>query len=178
MDGMTAVLQRISAIQQRFMPGVGGVAATGAGPNGFARVWQQTIARQTAASPANGEVHGKIATAARAMGVDPRLAQAVAMAESGMDQNAVSPTGAVGVMQLMPETAAALGVDPTALDDNIRGGVTYLQQLMARFHGNTAYALAAYNAGPGAVEQYHGVPPYRETQEYVSKVLRLYHHSE
>lgn len=177
MDGVTGVLQRIAAIQQRFMPNAGGITAAAASPDSFARVWRQAVAEQ-AGPPTGGDVRDEIVRTARTLGVDPRLAQAVAQAESGMDQNAVSPAGAVGVMQLMPETAAALGVDPTVRHENIRGGIQYLQQLLERFHGNVAYALAAYNAGPGAVERYHGVPPYRETQQYVNKVLRLYRQSE
>ncbi len=87
---------------------------------------------------------------AQAAGVDPSLALGVAQAESDFDQNAVSPAGAIGVMQLMPATAAQLGVDPTDLTQNIYGGITYLAQLLAQF-GSPALALAAYNWGPGNV---------------------------
>lgn len=91
--------------------------------------------------------------------------------ESGGDPGARSSKGAIGLMQLMPETARELGVDPNDPQQNIIGGVRYLGQMLKRFGGNVAYALAAYNAGPRAVEEYHGVPPFAETQAYVASVL-------
>ncbi len=99
------------------------------------------------------------------------LVEAVAWQESRFHQNAVSPKGAMGVMQLMPETARRLGVDATDLNGNIEGGVTYLGQMLTRFGGNLPRALAAYNAGPEAVQRYGGVPPYAETQAYVRAIL-------
>ena len=111
-----------------------------------------------------------VQSAAVRYGVDPSLALAVAQQESGLDQSRVSSAGAQGVMQLMPATAAELGVNPGDLAGNIEGGVRYLAQLLRRF-GDTALALAAYNAGPGAVDKYGGVPPYSETQSYVSSIL-------
>lgn len=112
--------------------------------------------------------------AAREYQVDPRLVNAVAQAESGGDQSAVSPVGAIGVMQLMPETAASLGVDPYDEKQNVEGGAKYLREMLDEFGGDVRKAVAAYNAGPAAVRAYGGVPPYRETQDYVSKVLDLY----
>ncbi|MDR3754287.1 MAG: lytic transglycosylase domain-containing protein [Terracidiphilus sp.] len=103
-------------------------------------------------------------------GIDPNLAVAMAYQESRGKQSAVSPAGAIGVFQLMPATAAGLGVDPYDRDQNIQGGISYLKQLLDKFGGNEEYALAAYNAGPGAVEKYGGIPPYAETQDYVSKI--------
>ena len=99
---------------------------------------------------------------------------AVAETESGGNQSAVSPAGAIGVMQLMPGTAAALGVDPYDERQNIEGGAKYLHEMLDTFDGDVRKAVAAYNAGPQAVRNYNGVPPYRETQNYVSKVLDLY----
>jgi soluble lytic murein transglycosylase-like protein len=107
--------------------------------------------------------------------VDPSLVAAVAESESGFDAGATSRTGATGVMQLMPETAKALGIaDPYDPAANIRGGATYLRELLDRFGGNIRLAVAAYNAGPGAVERFGGVPPYAETQAYVVRVLEAF----
>ena len=113
--------------------------------------------------------------AAIAQGVDPALAEAVAGQESGFNPYATSSAGAQGLMQLMPATAAALGVgDPYDARENAAGGVRYLRGLLARFDGNLRLALAAYNAGPGAVLRYGGVPPYTQTQRYVEEVLAAY----
>ncbi|MBQ7478113.1 MAG: lytic transglycosylase domain-containing protein [Selenomonadaceae bacterium] len=112
--------------------------------------------------------------AARKYDVDPRLVSAVAEVESGNDPSAVSGAGAIGVMQLMPDTAAALGVDPYDAEQNIEGGTKYLRQMLDSFGGDVRKALAAYNAGPQAVRDYNGVPPYSETQDYVNKVLDIY----
>lgn len=108
-------------------------------------------------------------------GLSPRLVQAVMQVESAYDQRALSKKGAMGLMQLMPDTARELGVrDPWNPADNIRGGARYLRQQLDRFGGDLSLALAAYNAGPTAVERHRGIPPYAETQRYVGKVLALY----
>ena len=112
-------------------------------------------------------------TSAQRNGVDPALVRAVALAESGMNQNEISDAGAIGVMQLMPGTAAALGVDPYDKAQNIEGGVRFLRQMLDQFGGNVPNALAAYNAGPGAVQRYGGIPPYKETQNYVGRILDI-----
>lgn len=112
--------------------------------------------------------------AAEAYGVPVNLLKAVAKAESGFDPDVVSSAGAQGIMQLMPGTARSLGVsDPFDAEQNIMGGAKYLSQLLRQFHGDTTLAVAAYNAGPGSVTKYGGVPPYAETQNYVQKVLGL-----
>ena len=111
---------------------------------------------------------------ARAHGVDSRLVQALIQVESNFKPGAVSNKGAQGLMQIMPATGKDLGMrKPFDMEDNIEAGVRYLKMQLDRF-GSNALALAAYNAGPGAVERYGGVPPFRETQDYVRKVLSIY----
>lgn len=106
--------------------------------------------------------------------LDPALVRAVAQVESGFNPRAVSPAGAKGIMQLMDPTARSLGVrDPFDAAQNVSGGVRYLRQMLQRFGGDERLALAAYNAGPGAVLRHGGVPPFPETQRYVSSVLAL-----
>ncbi len=123
---------------------------------------------------ADGDLATMVQEAARDQNVDARLVNAVAQAESGGDQSAVSPVGAIGVMQLMPDTAAGLGVNPYDKKQNIEGGAKYLREMLDTFGGDVKKAVAAYNAGPAAVKAYGGVPPYPETQAYVDRVLDLY----
>ncbi|MGQ9454277.1 MAG: lytic transglycosylase domain-containing protein [Armatimonadota bacterium] len=106
--------------------------------------------------------------------IDPALLKALIHAESGFKPNAVSPAGAMGLTQLMPATAAALNVsDPFDPTQSIDGGARYLRAQLDRFGGDESLALAAYNAGPGAVIKYGGIPPYSETQRFVNRVLAL-----
>ena len=118
-------------------------------------------------------MHELIARAGADHNLDVDLLASVVRAESGGNIHAVSHAGAQGLMQLMPGTAAQLGVtDSFRADQNINGGTAYLDELLVKYHDRLALALAAYNAGPAAVDKYHGVPPYRETQIYVARVIR------
>ena len=116
-------------------------------------------------------VAAAIQTSASRHALSQALIEAVAWQESHMRQDLLSPKGARGVMQLMPATARKLQVNPDNLSTNVDGGAAYLAQMLARFDGDIVKTLAAYNAGPEAVERYHGVPPYPETQAYVSAVM-------
>ena len=127
-----------------------------------------------ASQPADEPLDALVREAAAKSGVDPKLISAVAEVESGGDQSTVSGAGAVGVMQLMPETAASLGVDPYDEKENVEGGAKYIREILDAFGGDVSKAIAAYNAGPQAIREYGGVPPYRETQDYVRTVLDLY----
>jgi soluble lytic murein transglycosylase-like protein len=102
----------------------------------------------------------------------------VVSAESGYKPDAVSPKGAIGLMQLMPATAATYGADPRNPAQNVEAGAALLRELLIKYDGDPRRALAAYNAGPGAVSRYNGVPPYRETQTYIERVLRKYNKAE
>jgi soluble lytic murein transglycosylase-like protein len=113
--------------------------------------------------------------AADRYGLPAALLHSVARAESAYRIDAVSPKGAIGVMQLMPATAAELGANPRDPAENIDAGARHLRDLLARYDGSAHKALSAYNAGAGAVEKYNGVPPYSETVNYVYKVLNTYH---
>jgi soluble lytic murein transglycosylase-like protein len=107
-------------------------------------------------------------------GLPPALIRSVMAAESAGQQKAISPKGAIGLMQLMPETAKDLGVDPHDPAQNVDGGARYLRDMLVKFDFRLWHALAAYNAGPGAVEKYRDIPPYRETINYVNRIDRAY----
>ncbi|MBX6395925.1 MAG: lytic transglycosylase domain-containing protein [Alicyclobacillaceae bacterium] len=143
-------------------------------PAGFAGSGQTGESSAAAGSHGVGQWEPLIRETARRYSLDPALLEAIMIAESAGNPEARSPAGALGLMQLMPATARALGVNPLNPAENLDGGARYLQSLIARFHGDLTKAVAAYNAGPGAVEKYGGVPPYRETQEYVRRVSELY----
>ena len=113
-----------------------------------------------------------LSSAAADNGLSPKVVEAVAWRESRFDSRAVSPKGALGVMQLMPATARAMGVDPRDPAANLQGGAAYLARMMRTFDGDVILALAAYNAGPAAVKRHAGVPPYPETRAFVDAILR------
>jgi soluble lytic murein transglycosylase-like protein len=122
--------------------------------------------------PTPAEIHEMAAKAGAAHDLDVELLASVIRAESNGDVHAVSRAGARGLMQLMPGTASKLGVaDSFRADQNINGGTEYLNTLLERYHDNLALALAAYNAGPAAVDKYRGIPPYRETRLYVARII-------
>ena len=131
--------------------------------------------RFVAATPLPSSRHdGYIRRLGEELGISPDLIKAVAMVESGLNPRARSPKGALGLMQLMPATARQYGVaDPYDPWENLRGGAAHLSDLLDRYDGDLSLTLAAYNAGSGAVKRYRGVPPYRETRDYVRKVREL-----
>jgi len=144
----------------------------------FASVLGQATAAAapaTAPTPAPSSLDGAINDAGARYNVDPDLLRSLIAQESGFDPNATSAAGAQGLTQLMPSTAASLGVtNPYDPVQSIDGGAQYLRAQLDRFGGDVSKALAAYNAGPGAVERFGGVPPYAETQRYVQQVLSRY----
>lgn len=165
-ESMSGVIRRIAQIE--------------AGPSAAGmQVDESTFAAAFSAAPATrlskGRITSMVAVSARAWSVEPALVQAIIANESGFDSAARSRTGAMGLMQLEPGTAAALGVgNPYDPEQNIWAGTRYVRGLLERYHGDMRLAVAAYNAGPGAVDKYGGVPPYAETQSYVERVLAAY----
>ena len=126
-------------------------------------------------SGSKSQLLGMISQISQKHGVDENLVKALIKQESGFNTRAKSKAGAMGLMQLMPATAASLGVkDPFNPVQNVEGGVKYLKSMLNKYNGNMILALAAYNAGPGAVDKYDGVPPYKETQNYVRNILANY----
>ncbi len=175
LEHIEAVKQRIEQIRRKLevlddIKPANVPATSGLGDFTFADALNK--ARAVKPLPCPKELEPAIASAAAKHGVDASLIKAVIRAESAFRMDAVSRCGARGLMQLMPGTAKALGVDPTDLVQNIEGGVRYLKQQLNRFGGDVKLALAAYNSGPGAVLKHDGIPPYSETQRYVVDVLR------
>jgi len=143
-------------------------APAAAAPTSFAR----TLATAQAAPSGSEPFGAEIDAAAARYGIDPALLRGLVRQESGFDPRARSGAGAMGLTQLMPATASALGVtDPYDPAQSLDGGARYLRQMLDRFGNDPAKALAAYNAGPGAVARFGGVPPYAETQHYVQNIL-------
>ena len=133
---------------------------------------EQVSNPQTEARLSPADLHEMLSQAGQQHNLDADLLASVVKAESNGNTRAVSRAGARGLMQLMPKTAAEHGVnDSFRPDQNVRGGSAYLNELLVRYHDNIALALAAYNAGPAAVDKYHGIPPYHETRAYVARVI-------
>jgi soluble lytic murein transglycosylase-like protein len=157
-----------------FADALAGVTSTGGDPLAVAggRNTDLVTAAATTGGPGASPYDGLVQTAAARYGLDPALLHGLIQQESGFDPNAGSPAGAQGLCQLMPGTAASLGVsNPLDPAQSIDGGARYLKAQLDAFGGDPSLALAAYNAGPGAVRRFDGVPPYAETQAYVQKVL-------
>jgi soluble lytic murein transglycosylase-like protein len=180
------ILSDISAIQNRIAeisgaPPAGAVVTTPPGSDFNAALAQAMLPQLAPAATENADapapvppeqINQLVQQNADIWQVDPALIKSVIANESSFNANATSSVGAQGLMQLMPETAASLGVkNPYDPAQNVAGGTRYLRGLLDRFKGDTRLAVAAYNAGPGAVEKYGDVPPYAETQNYVKNVL-------
>jgi soluble lytic murein transglycosylase-like protein len=175
-DGVTEMrLDQVSAIELVESPVVEAALPTPPTPVASAESIKPAITGPAPTEATSLTPAELAASAARKYALPSAFVASVMRAESGFNAAAVSPKGAVGLMQLMPDTARGLGVDPNIPADNVDAGTRYLRDLLARYENDphqVVLALAAYNAGPAAVDKYHGVPPYRETREYILRVWK------
>lgn len=179
LDRLIHIDNRIRDIMHRFQPG--GAGASGQKENGVNQTTHSdyiksgadvSIRSKQASGSMNtfsGQLENLIERQAAAGGVSSDLVRAIIQAESSGNPQAISQDGAIGLMQLMPDTARSLGVNPRNPEENLMGGIEYLKQMAGRY-GDLDKTLAAYNAGPGNVDKYGGVPPFRETKNYIQKV--------
>ncbi len=167
---LTMLAVPVPALAQVIEIDSSGESRTFDGPTMFTATEAAPIRQDLSMAPTTGDPIALIERAARVHRLDPSLLKAVAWQESRGRMAAVSSQGARGIMQLMPATALELGVDPRSMSGNIHGGALYLRRQIDRF-GSVPLALAAYNAGPGAVLRFGGIPPYRETRDYVAKIM-------
>lgn len=170
--GLEITLQRINSIEQQFQR----LANEATRPDkDFQSILDSSMRTHNGEDVSKEEINGLIEAYSNKNGLDPDFVRAVVKQESGFNEKATSHCGAAGLMQLMPGTAKSLGVvDPYDAEDNVKGGTKMLANLLKTYGGNKELALAAYNAGGGAVKKYGGIPPYKETQNYVKNVLSIY----
>jgi len=181
-SGLEMTLRRMNSIEAQFQSMANFSNEMASVGNDFQRILDANYQRNYADQPkgvnskaSHGEIDQLIDKYSAQNSLDPDFVKAVVKQESGFNPNAKSHCGAMGLMQLMPATAQGLGVtDAYDAEQNIYGGTKYLKGLMDRFDNNKELALAAYNAGPNAVKKYNGVPPYKETQNYVKSVMAAY----
>jgi len=187
LSGLELTLRRINTIESQFQQMANaGMPDLGASTTDFQKILDATTESQygtnntyglpsSGSNVSHGDIDNLIEKYAAQNNIDADFVKAVVKQESGFNPKAKSPCGAMGLMQLMPSTAKGLGVtNAYDAEQNIYGGTKYLKGLMDRFGNSKELALAAYNAGPNAVKKYNGVPPYRETQNYVKNVMASY----
>jgi soluble lytic murein transglycosylase-like protein len=188
MQGLNRVLARINEIKTRFGFDYQGNAISGAryttqkaeSENCKEKRFEEALEYAIQSTSGSSfevdmdKVYSQVKESSDKYNVDPNLILAVMKAESGFNKNAVSRAGAIGLMQLMPQTARSLGINPYNHIENVEGGTLYLKKMMDMFGQDISLALAAYNAGPQNVKKYGGIPPFNETKNYVDNVIKYY----